>query len=329
MAYDGRVLARAGQILHDRAQAHENEQNARAERLSALCPELGAIGTQLRRTVIGVISEALSSGANVQENLKKAREENRRLHARRSELLLSLGYPSDYLDRAPLCPLCSDSGYTENGMCTCLRRIYCGELAAALHAACGVAPVSLDDFDLSVFSDERSPGERTTVRESMRYNVHICRQFVDQPLSGDSLFFCGQPGTGKTYLAAAAGYALCEKGVYLLYVSAGMLFAAYEDDRFRRTDEARAEIRRWESCDVLILDDLGTETASSLNASALYQLLNARLAAGKSTILCAGFGVEELSRRYGPQTASRVGGSFRTLYFRGEDLRGRRNRNIS
>lgn len=329
MAYDGRALARAGQILHDRAQAHENELNARAEKLTALCPELGVIGTQLRRTVLGVISDALSSGADMKEKLRAAQAENRRLRERRASLLLSLGYPSDHLDRAPLCPLCSDSGYTEQGMCPCLQSLYREELAEALHTACGVPPVTLDAFDLSVFSDLRVPGERTTVRESMRYNLHICRRFVENDLSRDSLFFCGQPGTGKTWLAAAAGYSLCEKGVYVVYICAGQFFACCEDDRFRRTEEARAEIRRWEECDVLILDDLGTETNSSLNASALYQLLNTRLAAGKATVLCAGFGVEELSRRYGAQTASRVGGEFKTLYFRGGDLRGRRNANFS
>ncbi len=329
MAYDGRALARAGQILHDRAQAHENELNRRAERLAALCPELGSIAAQLRRTVIGVISGALSSGADMADNLRRAQEQNRRLRARRAELLLSLGYPTDYLDRTPLCPHCSDSGYTEDGMCRCLQSIYREELANGLHTACGVAPITLEKLDLTVYSDVRVPSERTTVRESMRYNVHICRQFAENALARESLFFCGQPGTGKTWLAAATGYTLCEKGVYVVYVSAGTFFACCEDDRFRRTEEARAEIRRWESCDVLILDDLGTENMSSLNASALYQLLNTRLAAGRATILCAGFGLDELSKRYGAQTASRVGGECRTLYFRGDDLRSRRGRNIS
>lgn len=321
MAYDGKCLARAGDTLRRRAQAHEDELNRRAQQIARLSPQIERIGIAMRRTVIGVIHTALSAGGGMDDSLRRAQDENRRLRTQRAALLQQLGYPSDYLDRNPLCPLCSDSGYTQQGMCACLREIYCQELASELQKSCGLPRISLDDFNASLYSDERRPGDRTTARENMYYNIHVCRNFVDAPSSRRSLFFCGAPGTGKTFLAAAAAYELCAKGEYAVYVTAGTLFACYEDDRFRRLDEARAEIHRWENCDVLILDDLGTENGSSQNAACLYQLLNLRQNAGRPTLLCAGFGLDEISRRYGAPTASRIGGDFIQLLFRGDDLR--------
>ena len=329
MAYDGRCLARAGDTLRRRAQAHEDELNQRAQKIACLSPEIERIGVSMRRTVIGVIHTALSAGAEMDSFLRKAQEENRQLRARRAQLLQQLGYPADYLDRNPLCPCCADSGYTEHGMCSCLREIYCQELAAAFQQSCGISRISLNDFNPSLYSDERKPGDRTTARENMYYNIHVCRSFVGAPGERRSLIFRGAPGTGKTFLAAATAYELCARAEYVAYVSAGVLFTCYEDDRFRRLEEARAEIRRWENCDVLILDDLGTENGSSQNAACLYQLLNLRLASGHPTIICTSLSPDDLSRRYGAPTASRIGGDFIQLLFRGDDLRIRRQGNFS
>lgn len=326
MAYDGKLLARATEALKRRAAAHEAELNARTQLIVERCPRIGKINMDMRRTVIAVINSALSSGKNMDACLKLAQAENQMLRAERADLLTQMGYPPTYLDRDALCPLCGDTGYTEAGMCTCLQTLYREELCNALASSCGRAPIRLDEVDLSVYADERLPGERTTVQETMQYNLHICKNFAADPASRHSLFFSGAPGTGKSHLAIATAFSLCDAGTYVVYVSAGVLFACYEDDRFRRLEEARAEIRRWENCDVLIIDDLGTENTSSQNAPTLYQLLNLRQNAGRPTILCAGFGHEELSRRYGAPTASRVNGDFTTLYFRGADLRTRKSR---
>lgn len=325
MAYDGRVLARANDALKQRAVEHENELNARLQHISQLDPEIASIGIMMRRAIIGVINSSLSANKNMDAQVKQAQNENRRLRARRAELLVRLGYPADYLDREPVCPLCGDSGYTEKGMCVCLKQFYCKELALELQNRSGVSKIGFSDFKPEIYSDEHRPGERTTVRENMLYNVHICRDFVNDPYTRRSLFFSGSPGTGKSFLALATAYELCAKGEYVVYVSASALFACYEDDRFRRSEDARNEIRRWENADILFIDDLGTESSSAQNAPSFYQLINLRLNSSRKTVICAGFGLEELARRYGAQTASRIGGEYRTLFFRGEDLRAKRS----
>ncbi len=328
MTYDGRCLARANEMLRRRAQAHEDELNRRAEQIAQLSPQIADIGIAMRRTVIRVIHSALSAGNEMERCLQQAQAENKRLRAQRASLLQALGYPADYLDRNPLCPYCADSGYTEQGMCNCLRQLYCQELAVALHHSCGMPRICLDDFNASLYSDERKPGERTSGRENMYYNVHICRDFVKNPKTRRSLFFCGASGTGKSFLAVATAYELCAQAEYVAYVSAGTLFSCYEDDRFRRLEEARSEIHRWENCEVLILDDLGTESGSSQNAACLYQLLNQRQNSARASLICSNLGLDELARRYGAPTASRIGGDFLQLLFRGDDLRIRRPGNF-
>ena len=321
MAYDGKCLSRASDALRQRASAHESEYNERERRICELDSRIGVINIQLRRSMIGVINSALSANENIEEKVKSAQNENRRLRQHRGELLCELGYPADYLDRGPLCPLCGDTGYTEAGMCSCLKELYCRELVKSLSENTGFSKIGFSDFKPELYSDELRPGERTTVRENMLYNVHVCREFVLDPASRRSMFFSGAPGTGKSFLAAATAFELCDRGEYVIYVTAGMLFSCYEDDRFRRLEEARAEIRRWENCSVLIIDDLGTESASSQNAPSLYQLINTRAAANRRTILCAGFDPSELARRYSAPIASRISGEYKLLLFRGDDIR--------
>ena len=74
-------------------------------------------------------------------------------------------------------------------------------------------------------------------------------------------------------------------------------------------------------CDLMILDDLGTEMITSVTVSALYTLINSRLNAGKKTIISTNCTDEELLRKYTPQICSRIKGEFLRLPFVGRDIR--------
>ena len=80
-------------------------------------------------------------------------------------------------------------------------------------------------------------------------------------------------------------------------------------------------MKRCLQCDLLILDDLGTEMNTSLSVSAIYEVLNSRLREGRSTVVSSNLDTEEIARRYSPQIASRLAGSFDVLNFLGSDIR--------
>jgi len=110
----------------------------------------------------------------------------------------------------------------------------------------------------------------------------------------------------------------------VVYDTAVSIFARFEAEKFGKgpeADEAREDVRRYLSCDLLILDDLGTELTTNFSISILYTLLNTRLMTGKKTIISANYGLEALRERYSPQIMSRLEGEFQVLAFYGKDIR--------
>ena len=115
-----------------------------------------------------------------------------------------------------------------------------------------------------------------------------------------------------------------EKGYSVVYDTATDIFAKFESEKFSRAenaDDAQSAVRRYMTCDLLILDDLGTEMTTSFVTSALYSLVNTRLLAGKSTIISTNLEPEEIEKRYSKQIASRIAGEYKRLRFFGKDIR--------
>jgi len=156
--------------------------------------------------------------------------------------------------------------------------------------------------------------------------VEYARKFGQKSMN---LFFNGAPGLGKTFLSACIARVVADNGYSVVYDMAASIFAKFEEAKFSRTEdpeESRAEVRRCLECDLLILDDLGTEMTTAFTVSALYELVNTRLVTGKKTIVSSNLTINELRRRYSGQIMSRLEGEYQVLTFRGEDIRKRRNK---
>ena len=145
------------------------------------------------------------------------------------------------------------------------------------------------------------------------------------PRSGN-LLLTGQPGLGKTFLSACIARVVSEKGYSVVYDTAGHVFERFEARKFSREEDGQAaeDVDRILQCDLLILDDLGTEMTTSFVQSALYQLVNGRMIAGRSTIISTNLAPEELGQRYGAAILSRIEGGYEILPFFGEDIRRKR-----
>jgi DNA replication protein DnaC len=130
---------------------------------------------------------------------------------------------------------------------------------------------------------------------------------------------------GKTFLSACIARTVSENGYSVVYDTAGNIFAQFEARKFQRdaqdAQEAKDDTRRYLSCDLLILDDLGSELTTQFVQSALYELINTRMVAGKHTVISSNLSMEEAARRYSPQIASRLAGEYHVLHFFGDDIR--------
>jgi DNA replication protein DnaC len=185
---------------------------------------------------------------------------------------------------------------------------------------------SFEHFDLSLYPAEYDFNLGTTPREFMRKQMESCRNYATSfPGRLPSLLMQGGTGLGKTYLSACIARVVSEKGCSVCYDTAVSAFEAYEKLRFSKdpeeTDQYNAKIRRMLDCDLMILDDLGTELVTSVTVSALYNLINTRLLCGKPTIISTNCTDEELNRKYSPQICSRLLGEFRKVPFCGNDIR--------
>ena len=186
-----------------------------------------------------------------------------------------------------------------------------------------VSTQSFDTFELDWYDTEPGAFSRSP-RETMERNFTVCRRFAQGfGHSGGNLLLFGDPGLGKTFLSASIARVVSEDGFSVVYDTAGHVFARCEAAKFRSDEEpdAAEDVRRYEKSDLLILDDLGTEMTTAFVQSALYQLVNSRLLAGKSTVINTNLTPPELGVRYGAAVRSRLEGEYTVLPFIGRDIR--------
>ena len=325
MAYDGKVLRRAAARYDEEKQRHEEEFRARRRRCYAEAPRLEEIDTELSHTMAKIVATGFRRGVDPQTSIAELREENLGLQRERGEILTSLGHPADYLEPKPICSKCGGSGWEGSRMCSCLKKIYIREQNAELSQMLDLGNQSFDTFDIEYYSPTDTFGRKKTAQENMDDNREKCSYFARHfPSKYKNLLLTGEPGLGKTHLSASIARAVSESGFSVVYDTAAHVFSRFETQKFSRGDEgddAGDDVSRYLKCDLLILDDLGTEMTTSFTQSALYDLVNTRLMAQRSTVISTNLNPSELAGRYGDAIYSRIRGEYEILPFYGEDIR--------
>ena len=324
MDYNGKLLARARARLAKQREDNAALQRRRTEEAYIRLPRLRELDRALRMQMIELARLAMSPGSAPQ--LERLRKENLALQAERAELLASAGLPADYTDEIYSCPRCRDTGLNGTEMCSCLKKLYKRELTDELSTLLHGGRESFEGFDLGWYDSAPDPRTGESPRECMALVCETCREYAKNfGKSSPNLIFMGGPGLGKTYLSACIARVVAERGFSVAYESAAAALGAFEMQRFSRdTGEAEAaasRVREYLGCDLMILDDLGTEMVTSFSISALYQLINTRLNGGRQTIVSTNCSFEELERKYGPQIMSRLEGEYLLLSFSGRDIR--------
>ena len=325
MAYDPNVLRRATEELERRSREHQLNTARRRAKLYAAEPELDRLDRSLQATMAQLAAAALRKGESVRKAVEEIRADNLALQTRRTQLLAKHGFGSDALENAPLCPHCGDSGWKGVQMCECLKQIYAAEQIRELSTLLDLAGQSFDTFRLDYYSPQSQNGQESC-RDSMGRVLQICKAYAKNfgSFAIHNLYLFGQPGLGKTFLSACIAREVSEQGRSVVYDTAGNIFTQFEDRKFSRGEDnrdARDETHRYLNCDLLILDDLGSEMTTQFTQTALYELINTRLVGGKHTVISSNYSPVELEQRYSPQIVSRLKGEYHHLRFCGQDIR--------
>ncbi len=326
MQYNGRILAEARAELGRIRQENEKEQSRRTRLAYSKAEQLSLLDAKLRAQMTELVRVTIAHRPDMQQRIRELESENLELQAQRAEMLVEAGFPMDYLKDLYSCEKCRDTGIYEGKPCTCLQRIYNRLLTAELSSLLLDGDESFDHFDLTFYPAEYDFSLSASPREVMRLVLERCRSFAeDFPKDKTSFLLQGGTGLGKTYLSACIARVVAEKGYSVCYDSAASAFEAFEKQKFSRDPEeaerAASKVSRMLDCDLMILDDLGTEMITSLSISALYTLINTRIINGRPTIISTNCSDEELARKYTPQICSRFAGEFKTLPFCGNDIR--------
>ena len=327
MAYSAEVVKRARARL---AQAKEDRESENRQHLAvayARVPRIQEIDIQLRRTMAQAAQAAFLQGGDGRELLEKARLENLELQQERAILAME-NFEEGYLDDSPICDKCGGSGYIGSNMCECLTELCRQEQKKEVSVLSG-SREAFNQFRLDYYPDRIDPKYGASPRTIMERNLKICRTYaLTFAPSAGNLLFVGGTGLGKTFLSACIARAVADRGYSVVYESAGHLFGKLEQAKFSPSEETRREAARFTECDLLILDDLGTEMPGQFVTAAFYTLLNDRILAGKPMVISTNLNIDEVARRYSPQIASRLQGSFQGLTFVGEDIRILKNRGL-
>ena len=327
MGYEQSVLRRATARLEAQRKAREEAQERLRSEIYAKLPRVAAIDRELRRTITQIIAASLRSGSDPVPAIGVIRDKNLDLQREKAELLTANGYPADALEDTPLCPLCGDRGWKGAAMCSCLGDLCRQEQIAELSSLLDLGDQSFQTFRLDYYSDQVDPQYGRSPREAMALILRVCRQYGEgfPQYPHRNLFLYGAPGLGKTFLSACIARTVAEKGCSVVYDTAANVFARFEEKKFLRYGEearqAGEDTRRYLACDLLILDDLGSEFTSPFVQAALYQVVNTRLIDGKHTVISSNLDPEGIRQRYSAQVASRLQGEYLCLGFLGEDIR--------
>ena len=298
------------------------EQEKRTEEIYRIIPEAAEIDRQLRNTCMSLWRAAFSDSER-ERQLRSVEQSAQDADRTLRKLLTAYNYPEDYLDLHYSCPACSDTGFVNGRPCACLKREIGNVGAERLNARSPLSLCSFERFDLSYYRD--LPPEQYSAM------VHIyeeCIRYADDFAKGNAgtMLMIGATGLGKTHLSLSIANVLLREGWSVVYDSAERLLRMLERERFSKENEDSSDtLSLLLECDLLIIDDFGSEFSTAFTRSAVYSLINGRYSAGKALIVNTNLTAPELQEQYGDRILSRLL-TGRVMRFYGSDIRLKKSR---
>lgn len=303
-----RAASRARLVLREK----EIEQNL---------PAYTALRKQIIENSMNYARTSLFSGDTA--GTKELRRQNEELSRQKEALLLANGYPADYLSPVYTCNDCKDTGMIGEERCHCFKQA----VVDLLYSQSGIAEIikeeNFDTFSFDYYNDTvADPKTKLTPRQNIKRIYDTCQSFVRNfDAEFNNLLFYGNSGLGKTFLSHCIAKELLGSAHTVLYLTAYELFDILGKSIMGESEDFQAYAEHILDCDLLIIDDLGTELSNAFTLSRLNLCINERFINRRSTIISTNFGIRDLEAHYGERNFSRIFSSYTPLRFFGEDIR--------
>lgn len=298
---------------------------AREQEVYNCCPEYEELNAK-------IASFSFESAVDIIKNsgsIAAYKEQLSNLLSKRDELLKSHGFSLDYLNPIYTCEICKDTGFVNNSQCSCFKQRAVNLLYSKSNLKNIDSNDNFDNFRLDYYSDDEQDTDEITEctpRENMKNVYARCQEYVaefDNPDSINNILFFGTTGIGKTFLSNCIAKALLDCGHSVVYLTASELFDRMADKMFSDNNDDEDNEDYLSSCDLLIIDDLGTELQNKFTESSLFCCINDRLLAKKATIISTNLNLPQIQDKYEDRIFSRITGNYNLLYMFGKDIRPR------
>ncbi len=320
MSYSKDTLLKATQTLESRRNKAQRIQTARHLEVTEKIPEISACEAQLSASGLAVV-KALGMGKDSQKYIDELSALNLTIQEKIKSLLVKNGYPSDYLETPYNCSKCEDTGFIGGYACECRKELLKKIAKNALSEVSPSARCRFDNFDINYYPSDSSETFGVSPKNRMGEILEYCKCYAeDFDEFSESLYMHGATGLGKTHLSLAIANAVTEKGYRVIYDSAQNLLSSLEKEKFSNNKNGDRE-KEILDCDLLIIDDLGSEFSTQFTVSAVYNIINTRLNRSKPIIISTNLTEEELEKKYTQRITSRIIGGYVSLLFLGKDIR--------
>lgn len=309
-------------IYNQRQFQNKRDQDERIRAVYEKVPQIEALTDEIAASMAQAGRKLLQGDKAGAEALKR---EAALLKEQKIQYLKRSGYAADYLEPSCQCPDCKDTGYVDGKKCHCFRRMEIEILYDQSNIREVLKRENFDTLSMEYYDRERID-EKTgmTVYEYMTMVIRECRAYVESfGTEKGSILFTGNTGCGKTFLSNCIARELIRRCYSVVYLTATDLFDILSESRFngRDDEEARDKAAYILECDLLIMDDLGTELINTFTVSQLFYCINERLNRKKGTIISTNLTLNRMRDEFSERVTSRIMSQYKILPLRGEDMR--------
>ncbi|MGN1129852.1 MAG: ATP-binding protein [Ruminococcus sp.] len=327
MGYSREIQDAAMGKIESRRNYALQEAEIRKSKIFQEVPEAESYERNISSCAVAAARTVLNGG-NVKAELEKLKNKSLKLQEEYKTVLLKGGYTPEDLEPKYTCDKCSDTGFIEIDnktiMCDCLKQAMVECACAELNRNSPLSLCTFEDFSLDYYSKTVEENYPRSSYDQMSNILNYCKKYADSfTKNSNSLFMKGKTGLGKTHLCLAIANEVIKKGYGVIYVSAPAIVSKLEKEHFSygNSREKTSTEDSLIDCDLLIIDDLGTEFTTQFSTSAIYNIFNSRLLANKPVIINTNLTLQELEKLYSQRFVSRITGQAVRLDFFGQDIR--------
>ncbi len=305
-------------------QSNQRLELERRQEVFKACPAYEELDNETTTSYISLIRERITgiNSSDTKTDIQSIKDKA----ARKKQLLVEAGFPVNYLDPIYTCPKCEDTGFVGQERCSCFREKLVNKLYLQSNLTNVLEKENFSTFNLDYYSKEKFADYEASPYDNMTNVLASAKSFVNNFGTSSSdrgnILIYGEVGLGKTFLTNCIAKGVLDKGHKVFYLSSNELFQNILSPYLMNQEKALAELYKYVyTCELLIIDDLGTELINSFTLSSLFEIINQRNIHGQSTLISTNLGLKDLKAKYSERIMSRLVESYTVYNIYGENIR--------